>query len=115
VANSARGGNGARNAPALASTTYSDFTATHLQLFTKAGEALKADHWLWVMESKFGQLRCTEVQETLFIAQQLGGDANAWWANYTSTRPADYQVSSTEFCNAFRTHYILAGVMRKKL
>jgi hypothetical protein len=38
VANSARGGHGARNAPALALTTYSDFTATHLPLFKKAGE-----------------------------------------------------------------------------
>jgi hypothetical protein len=29
VANSTRGGNGARNSPALAPTTYGDFTATH--------------------------------------------------------------------------------------
>jgi hypothetical protein len=66
VANSTCGGNGARNAPAPAPTTYSDFTATHLPLFTEAGEPLEADHWLWVMESKFGLLRCTEVQKTLF-------------------------------------------------
>jgi hypothetical protein len=46
--------------------------------------------------------------------QQLWGDANAWWANYTATRPADYQVSWAEFHDAFRTHYIPAGVMRKK-
>jgi hypothetical protein len=39
---------------------------------------------------------------------------SAWWANYTATRPADYQVSWAEFCNAFCTHYIPAGVMRKK-
>jgi hypothetical protein len=44
VANSARGGNGARNAPALALTTYSNFAATHLPLFTGAGEPLEADH-----------------------------------------------------------------------
>jgi hypothetical protein len=64
VANSTRGGNGARNAPAP--TTYSDFTATHLPLFTEAGEPLETDHWLRVMESKFGLLCCTEVQKTLF-------------------------------------------------
>jgi hypothetical protein len=57
VANSTRGGNGARNAP----TTYSDFLATHPPLFTEAGEHLEADHWLQVMECKFGLLRCTEV------------------------------------------------------
>jgi hypothetical protein len=61
VANSTRGGNGARNAPASAPTTYSDFTATHPPLFTEAGEPLEANHWLRVMESKFGLLCCTEV------------------------------------------------------
>jgi hypothetical protein len=46
-----------------------------------------------VIESKFGLLRCTEVQKTLFTAQQLRGDASTWWTNYTATRPVDYQVS----------------------
>jgi hypothetical protein len=44
AANSTRGDNGARNAPAPALTTYSDFTATHPPLFTEAGESLEADH-----------------------------------------------------------------------
>jgi hypothetical protein len=61
VANSTRGDNGTRNAPALALTTYGDFTATHLPLFIEAREPLEADHWLRVMESKFGLLRCIEV------------------------------------------------------
>jgi hypothetical protein len=46
VANSTRGGNGARNAPAPALTTYSDFAAMHPPLFTEAGEPLEANHWL---------------------------------------------------------------------
>jgi hypothetical protein len=61
VANSACGGNAARNAPALAPTTYSDFTTTHPPLFTEAGESLEADHWVRVIESKFELLRCIEV------------------------------------------------------
>jgi hypothetical protein len=44
IANSTRGGNRARNAPAPALTTYSDFAATHLSLFTEAGEPLETDH-----------------------------------------------------------------------
>jgi hypothetical protein len=114
MANFARGGNGARNAPALAPTTYSDFAATHPPLFTEAREPLEADHWLHAIESKFGLLRYTEVQKTLFTVQQLRGDASAWWTNYTVTHPADYQVTWTEFHNAFRAHYIPASVMRKK-
>jgi hypothetical protein len=114
VANSARGGNGARNVPAPAPTTYDDFAATHPPLFTEAGEPLEADHWLRVIESKFGLIRCTEVQKTLFAAQQLCGDVNAWWVNYTATRPADYQVPWTEFRDAFHAHYIPTGMMSKK-
>jgi hypothetical protein len=114
MSNSTRGGNGARNAPAPAPTTYGDFVTMHLPLFTEAGEPLEADHWLRVMESKFGLSRCTEVQKTLFTAQQLRGDASAWWANYTATCLTDYQVPWAEFCNAFRAYYIPAGMMRKK-
>jgi hypothetical protein len=37
------------------------------------------------MESKFGLLRCIEVQKTRFTTQQQRGDANTWWANYIPT------------------------------
>jgi hypothetical protein len=66
------------------------------------------------MESKFRLLLCTEVQKTLFTAQQLRGDASTWWANYIVTRPADYQVLWVEFRNVFHAYYIPTGVMRKK-
>jgi hypothetical protein len=65
----ARGGNGVRNALTLVSTTYSDFVTTLSLLFTEAGESLKADQWLRATESKFGLLRYTEVQKTLFTTQ----------------------------------------------
>jgi hypothetical protein len=61
---------------------------------------------LQVMESKFGLLRCTKVQKTLFVMQQLHGDTGAWWANYTATRPMDYQVPWEEFNKAFCAHSI---------
>jgi hypothetical protein len=114
VANSTRGGNGARNASAPTPTTYGDFVATHLLPFTKAGEPLEADHCLQVIESKFGLLHCTEVQKALFAARQLCGDASMWWANYDATCPAYYQVPWTEFSSPFCAHHIPAGVMRKK-
>jgi hypothetical protein len=113
VANTSCGGHGERNS-ALAPTTYSDLTATHLPLFNEVGEPLEVDHWLRVIESKFGLLHYTEVHKTLFATQQLCGDASAWWTNYAATRPTDYQVSWNEFCSAFCAHHIPAGVMRKK-
>jgi hypothetical protein len=56
MANSARGGNGARIAPAPALSTYGDIAATLPPLFTEVGEPLEVDHWPQVMESKFGLL-----------------------------------------------------------
>jgi hypothetical protein len=114
VANSICGGNRARNAAAPAPTTYNDFMAMHPPLFTEAGEPLEANHWLQVMESKFGLLRCTKVQKTLFAAQQLRGNSSACWANYIATHPVDYQVRWAEFHDVFRAHYIPTSVMRKK-
>jgi hypothetical protein len=67
-----------------------------------------------VIKSKFGLLHYTERQKTLFAAQQLRGDANMWWTNYTDARPTDYQVSCAKFCNAFLAHHILASVIRRK-
>jgi hypothetical protein len=37
-----------------------------------------------------------------------------WWVNYIAAHPTDYQVPWDEFRNAFCTHYITAGVMRRK-
>jgi hypothetical protein len=41
IANSTRGGNGVRNAPAPAPTTYGDFAAMRPPLFTEAGSLLR--------------------------------------------------------------------------
>jgi hypothetical protein len=114
VANSTHGGNGARNAPVQAPTTYGDFAVTNSQIFTETGEPLEADHWLRMIKSKFGLLHYTEHQKTLFTAQQLRGEASVWWANYITTNPMDYQVPWVEFRNAFHTHHIPACVMRRK-
>jgi hypothetical protein len=40
-------------------TTYLEFSETHPLLFIKAEEPLEADEWVWVMEQKFGLIRCT--------------------------------------------------------
>jgi hypothetical protein len=116
VANSApaHGGNGGRNAPTQAPTTYGDFATTHLLLFTEVGELLEAVHWLRVIESNFGLLRCTEHQKTIFAMQQLWGDMSTWWANYTVACPTNYQLSWDEFCETFHVHHIPSGIMRRK-
>jgi hypothetical protein len=56
-------------------TSYSDFLATHLPVFSGAKEPLDADDWLHTTKSKFDLLHCVEFQKTLYAAQQLRGPA----------------------------------------
>jgi hypothetical protein len=86
-----------------------EFLATQPPTFTVASEPLEADHWLHTIESKFDLLNCTENQKTLFAAQQLLGDARAWWASFTASHPAN-QVQWAEFREAFRE----AGIVKSK-
>jgi hypothetical protein len=66
-------------------TSYTDFLATHPLMFAEAIDPLEADNWLRIIESKFRLLHYTEIQKTLFAAQQLHGPVSAWWANFTAT------------------------------
>jgi hypothetical protein len=65
-------------------TSYLDFSETRPPLFVKAKDPLEADEWVWVIEQKFGLIRCTETQKPLFAAQQLRGPASTWWGNYVA-------------------------------
>jgi hypothetical protein len=66
-------------------TSYPDFLAMHPSMFVEATDPLEADNWLRIIESKFGLLRCTEIQKTLLAGQQLHGPVSPWWANFTTT------------------------------
>jgi hypothetical protein len=113
VTNSNRDSTVVCNARDQAQSSYVKFLATHPPTFTEASEPLEADHWLRTIESKFDLLNYTENQKTLFVAQQLLGDARAWWASFTAARPAN-QVQWAEFCEAFRAQHIPAGSMKSK-
>jgi hypothetical protein len=91
-------------------TSNLDFSKTRPPLFVKAEDPLEADEWVRVIEQKFGLIRCTETQKSLFAAQQLRGPASTWWGNYVAIQPAGHQVTWDEFKLAFREHYILEGV-----
>jgi tellurite resistance protein TehA-like permease len=65
------------------------------------------------IESKFGLLRYTENQKTLFAAQRLLGAIGAWWANFTATLPID-QVQWAKFHKAFWAQHIPVGIMLRK-
>jgi hypothetical protein len=98
----------------LLKTSYLDFSETCPPLFVKAEDPLEADEWIRVIEQKFGLIRCTETQKSLFAAQQLRGPASTWWGNFVAIQPAGHQVTWDEFKLAFREHYITEGVLHMK-
>jgi hypothetical protein len=89
VTNSNHDGTVVGNARDQPRSSYVEFLATHPPTFTEASELLEADHWLHIVVSMFDLLNCTENQKTLFVAQQLLGDARAWWASFTATHHAN--------------------------
>jgi hypothetical protein len=95
-------------------TSYLDFSETRPPLFVKAEDPLEADEWVRIIEQKFGLIRCTETQKSLFVAQQLIGPASTWWQNYVSIQPTGHQVAWDEFKLAFRENYIPEGVQHMK-
>jgi hypothetical protein len=94
---------------------YTDFLTTHPPMFAEAVDPLEADNWLRIIESKFGLLHCSEIQKTLFAAQQLCGPTSAWWANFTATIQDGHQVPWAKFHTVFRGHHIPADLMAHKL
>jgi hypothetical protein len=95
-------------------TSYLEFSKTCPPLFVKAEDPLEADEWIRVMEQKFGLIRCTETQKSLFAAQQLRGPTSTWWENFVAVQPARHQVTWEEFKLAFCEHYVPEGVLHIK-
>jgi hypothetical protein len=95
-------------------TSYLEFSETCPPLFVKAKDPLETDEWIRVMEQKFGLVRCTETQKSLFAAQQLRGPASTWWGNFVAVQPAGHQVTWEEFKLAFHEHYVPEGVLHMK-
>jgi hypothetical protein len=86
----------------------------HPPLFVKVEDPLEANEWIRVMEQKFGLIRCTETQKSLFTAQQVRGPASTWWGNFVAIQQARQQVTWDKFKLAFREHYILEGLLHMK-
>jgi hypothetical protein len=95
--------------------TYMEFMETRPPVFAKGEEPLDTIEWLQVIEQKFGLIQCTEVQKSLFAAQQLRGAASTWWSNFVTIQPPDHQVTWVEFKEAFCTHHVPDGVLQMKL
>jgi hypothetical protein len=78
-------------------------------VFAEATNPLEVDSWLRTTEAEFDLLRCSKMQKTLFVSQQLCGFMSARWATFSATLLDGYQEPWDEFREAFRGHYIPMG------
>jgi hypothetical protein len=92
-----------------------EFMETRPQVFAKGEEPLDTIEWLQVIEQKFGLIQCTEVQKSLFAAQQLRGATSTWWSNFVAIQLPDHQFTWAEFKEAFRAHHVPNGILQMKL
>jgi hypothetical protein len=113
MTNSNRDGTTIGNTRDQAWSSYVEFLTIQPPTFTEVSDPLEANHWLCTIKSKFELLNYTENQKTLFAVQKLLGDARAWWANFTATRPANH-VLWAEFHEAFCAQYIPVGILKTK-
>jgi hypothetical protein len=96
-------------------SSYFDFLATQPLEFAKMTDPLEDNRWLRVTESMFRLLHYSELQKTLFAAQQLCGPTTVWWVTYNSALKDNHQVPWNEFCKAFCERHISVGIIRCKL
>jgi hypothetical protein len=97
-----------------AAILYKEFLSTQPPVFSKAEDPLEAEDWLRTIEQKLGLIYCDDLQKTQCLAQQLQGQAGAWWARYLALQPGGHQISWAEFREVFRAHYIPKALMEIK-
>ena len=74
----------------------------HPPVFSRAAEPMEAEHWLCTMEQKFALLWVNDELKVLFAAQQLQGDAGAWWQVFQASQVAGQQMTWEAFRVALR-------------
>jgi hypothetical protein len=51
----------------------------------------------------------------MYVAQQLRGLAEAWWASYIAALPTDHHIPWGKFCTSFRARHLSVGLLCSKL
>jgi hypothetical protein len=59
--------------------------------------------------------QCNDREKVLYASGRLEGATTDWWDAYTTAHAAVDTITCQEFQEAFRTHDILAGVIKLKL
>ena len=84
----------------------------HPPTFYHVADPLQADDWLRAVERQLDIAQCDDRERILYAAGQLRGAALDWWDSY---HPQDHEgFTLMQFWEWFRSHNVLAGVMKMK-
>lgn len=94
--------------------TIHDFIRINPPIFRHSTEPLDTNDWLRSIECKLHSVNVTTGDRVTFTAYHLEGATSSWWENYEAMHPVDQETSWSDFCEAFREHHILEGLMELK-
>ncbi|WVZ63179.1 hypothetical protein U9M48_012833 [Paspalum notatum var. saurae] len=93
---------------------YDAFSRLDPPIFKVTKDPLDVDHWIRIIEQKFGLIECDDYDKVTFAAHQLHDAAGAWWQGYLTQQERSHRVNWAEFKAAFRAHHIPASLMELK-
>ncbi|WVZ64248.1 hypothetical protein U9M48_013800 [Paspalum notatum var. saurae] len=93
---------------------YDAFHRLDPPIFKVTKDPLDVDHWIRIIEQKFGLMECDDYEKVTLAAHQLDDAAGAWWQGYLTQQERDHRVDWAEFKAAFRAHHFPAGLMELK-
>ncbi|CAO2176231.1 unnamed protein product [Urochloa humidicola] len=92
-----------------------EFMKGHPPKFSHASNPLQADDWLKAVERQLNIAQCTDREKVLYASGQLEGAALDWWDAYLFGEPNRDQITWQQFCDNFRSHHVLAGLIELKM
>ena len=107
-------GNGNGNAPPQVKDKRGELLKGHRPVFKHSTDPLQADDWLRAIERQLEIAQCDDKEKVLYASGQLQGATLDWWDSFHFGHNEDNPITWQEFCSAFRSHHVPAGLMKLK-
>ncbi|WVZ96996.1 hypothetical protein U9M48_042567 [Paspalum notatum var. saurae] len=80
---------------------YDAFSRLDPPIFKVTKDPLDVDHWIRIIEQKFGLMEYDDYEKVTLVAHQLHDVAGAWWQGYLTQQELGHRVDWAEFKAAF--------------
>jgi hypothetical protein len=90
------------------------FLRTKPPTFVGSNNHLDAEDWLRVIKRKLKPFEHGDHDKVRLAADQLTGNALAWWENYCAAAQDASTITWKEFVDEFRRYHIPAAIMKRK-